>query len=99
MAPSVEDRPVREAGGKALEAGMDRMAADASGIGIPPWSSQGPSAMHANLNDVHHDASFANDRTLADSHILRVDRRGRIRLRIIDGAPSSKLLARCCIKS
>jgi FtsP/CotA-like multicopper oxidase with cupredoxin domain len=42
------------------------------------------------LNDVQYDAFLANDRTLADPEIVRVDRRGRVRLRIINGASSSQ---------
>jgi FtsP/CotA-like multicopper oxidase with cupredoxin domain len=42
------------------------------------------------LNDVQYDAFLANDRTLADPQIVRVDRGGRVRLRIINGAASSQ---------
>jgi FtsP/CotA-like multicopper oxidase with cupredoxin domain len=42
------------------------------------------------LNDVQYDAFLANDRTLADPEIVRVDRGGRVRLRIINGAASSQ---------
>jgi len=42
------------------------------------------------LNDVYYDAFLANDRTLADPEIVRVERGGRIRLRIINGASSSQ---------
>jgi FtsP/CotA-like multicopper oxidase with cupredoxin domain len=47
-------------------------------------------AMHMDLNDVHYDAFLANDRTLADPEIMRVERGGRIRLRVINGASSSQ---------
>src|SRR6266850_3469260 len=46
--------------------------------------------MHMDLNDAHYDAFLANDRTLADPQIVRVERGGRIRLRIINGASSSQ---------
>ena len=46
--------------------------------------------MHVDLNDVHYDAFLANDRTLTDPEIVRVERGGRIRLRIINGASSSQ---------
>jgi FtsP/CotA-like multicopper oxidase with cupredoxin domain len=49
-----------------------------------------PAAMRMDLNDVHYDAFLANDRTLADPEIVRVERGGRIRLRIINGASSSQ---------
>ena len=42
------------------------------------------------LNDVQYDAFLANDRTLRDPEIVRVDRGGRVRLRIINGAASSQ---------
>jgi FtsP/CotA-like multicopper oxidase with cupredoxin domain len=42
------------------------------------------------LNDVQYDAFLANDRTLGDPEIVRVDRGGRVRLRIINGASSSQ---------
>lgn len=51
--------------------------------------SMGP--MKENLNDIGFDAFLANDRTLADPEVVRVDKRGRVRLRVINGAaPRSK---------
>jgi FtsP/CotA-like multicopper oxidase with cupredoxin domain len=50
----------------------------------------GMGAMRMDLNDVDYDAFLANDRTLADPEIVRVERGGRIRLRIINGASSSQ---------
>jgi FtsP/CotA-like multicopper oxidase with cupredoxin domain len=49
-----------------------------------------PGHMQTGLNDVHYDAFLANDRTLADPEIVRVERDGRVRLRIINGASSSQ---------
>jgi FtsP/CotA-like multicopper oxidase with cupredoxin domain len=48
------------------------------------------SHMRMDLNDVRYDAFLANDRTLADPEIVRVERGGRVRLRIINGASSSQ---------
>ena len=48
------------------------------------------SHMQMDLNDVRYDAFLANDRTLADPEIVRVERGGRVRLRIINGASSSQ---------
>ena len=45
--------------------------------------------MRMDLNDVHYDAFLANDRTLADPQIVRVERGGHILLRVINGASSS----------
>jgi FtsP/CotA-like multicopper oxidase with cupredoxin domain len=42
------------------------------------------------MDDVDYDAFLANDRTLADPEIVHVERSGRIRLRIINGASSSQ---------
>jgi hypothetical protein len=41
------------------------------------------------LNDVDFDAYLANDRTLDDPEVIRVERGGRVRLRIINGAAST----------
>jgi FtsP/CotA-like multicopper oxidase with cupredoxin domain len=43
----------------------------------------------ADLNDVEFDAYLANDRTLADPEVVRVENGGRVRLRIINGAAST----------
>lgn len=41
------------------------------------------------LNDVAYDAYLANDRTLADPLVVRTERKGRIRLRLINGATTT----------
>jgi FtsP/CotA-like multicopper oxidase with cupredoxin domain len=41
------------------------------------------------LNDVEFDAYLANDRTLADPEVVRVEAGGRVRLRIINGAAAT----------
>lgn len=46
--------------------------------------------MTMDLNDIDYDAFLANDRTLRDPAIVRVDRSGRVRLRIINGSSSSQ---------
>ncbi|MBK1841472.1 multicopper oxidase domain-containing protein [Azospirillum sp. YIM B02556] len=45
--------------------------------------------MTMDLNDVDYDAYLANDRTLADPEVLRVERGGRVRLRVINGATTT----------
>ncbi len=50
----------------------------------------GAAVPRMDLNDVDYDAFLANDRTLADPEVVRVERGGRIRLRIINGASSSQ---------
>jgi len=59
---------------------MDMMATGMTGTGMAGMD----------LNDVEYDAFLANDRTLSDPEIVRVDRGGRVRLRIINGAASSQ---------
>lgn len=53
--------------------------------GATPMS--GGAAM--DLNDVEYDAYLANDRTLDDPEVVRVERGGRVRLRLINGATST----------
>ncbi|WP_334386011.1 multicopper oxidase family protein [Bradyrhizobium sp. AZCC 2262] len=66
------------------------MAARAPSMAMPGMTMSGPSSMQMDLNDVEYDAFLANDRTLADPEIVRVERGGRIRLRVINGASSSQ---------
>lgn len=46
-------------------------------------------AMPMDLNDIDYDAYLANDRTLDDPEIVRVERGGRVRVRIINGASAT----------
>jgi FtsP/CotA-like multicopper oxidase with cupredoxin domain len=41
------------------------------------------------LNDINYDAYLANDRTLDDPLVVRTERSGRVRLRLINGATST----------
>jgi FtsP/CotA-like multicopper oxidase with cupredoxin domain len=87
---AAEDSRGREGDGHAPEPRMAGMAADAPGMGMARMNMSGPNGMRMGLNDVQYDAFLANDRTLADPEIVRVERGGRIRLRIINGASSSQ---------
>ncbi len=58
--------------------------------GMGAMDMQGYAKAGMDLNDVQFDAFLANDRTLADPEIVRVDRGGRVRLRVINGASSSQ---------
>ena len=49
----------------------------------------GHSMAGQHLNDVEFDAYLANDRTLDDPEIVPVERAGRVRLRVINGASST----------
>ena len=44
------------------------------------------------VNDVNYDAYLANDRTLDDPDIVRVEKGGRVRLRIINGSSGTNFL-------
>ncbi len=51
----------------------------------------GAPGMAMDLNDVVYDAFLANDRTLDDPQVVRVERGGRVLLRVINGSAASKL--------
>lgn len=51
-------------------------------------SSGGMSGM-MDVNDIEYDAYLANDRTLDDPEVVAVERKGRVRLRIINGATAT----------
>ena len=59
-----------------------------SGMAMPMGNSSGRGAA-ADLNDIDYDAYLANDRTLADPQVVRVERGGRVRLRLINGASAT----------
>jgi FtsP/CotA-like multicopper oxidase with cupredoxin domain len=46
-------------------------------------------SMPMDLNDIDYDAYLANDRTLADPEVVKVERGARVRLRIINGATAT----------
>jgi len=85
-----EDIPRGKGGSHAPEPRMAGMAADVAGLLMPGTTMVAPGGMRMGLNDVHYDAFLANDRTLADPEVVRVERGGRVRLRIINGASSSQ---------
>ena len=49
----------------------------------------GMGGMEMDLNDIDFDAYLANDRTLSDPEIIRVERGGRVRLRLINAASAT----------
>lgn len=62
------------------------------GHGMPPRAGgHGPGHMMGmtHANDVRYDAFLANDRTLDDPDVVRVEKGGRVRLRIINGATAT----------
>ena len=60
-------------------AGMDHGGMD---MGAMP-------GMAMDLNDIEYDAYLANDRTLDDPEVVKVDKGGNVRLRIINGATAT----------
>jgi FtsP/CotA-like multicopper oxidase with cupredoxin domain len=58
-----------------------------SGMSMSGMSMSAPPAM--DLNDIEYDAYLANDRTLDDPEVVRVEKSGRVRLRIINGATAT----------
>ncbi|MCA1370367.1 multicopper oxidase domain-containing protein [Bradyrhizobium sp. BRP14] len=58
--------------------------------GAPSMSAMDMPGMPAmDLNDIEYDAYLANDRTLDDPEVVAVERGGRVRLRIINGATAT----------
>ena len=51
-----------------------------------------PDGMGMDLNDVSYDAFLANDRTLDDPEVVRVDKGKRVRLRIINAASATNFM-------
>jgi FtsP/CotA-like multicopper oxidase with cupredoxin domain len=90
MTQKMEKAPGRTVGSNAPHASMSSMAADTPDTGMSGMDISRPGGMHMDLNDVHYDAFLANDRTLADPEVVRVERGGRVRLRVINGASSSQ---------
>jgi FtsP/CotA-like multicopper oxidase with cupredoxin domain len=75
---------------RAPDPAMQGMGMGMKGLGMTGTGMTGTGMAGMDLNDVQYDAFLANDRTLADPEIVRVDRGGRVRLRIINGASSSQ---------
>jgi len=68
--------------------GMSGMNGMASG-GLSAGGMAGMSGMAPDINDFDFDAYLANDRTLSDPEVVRVEKGGRVRLRIINGAAAT----------
>jgi len=79
-----------ESNGGMTQPGMAMPGMAKPGTAQPGAPMAEPGQMTMDLNDVEYDAFLANDRTLADPEVVRVDRGGRVRLRIVNGASSSQ---------
>ena len=62
-----------------------------SGMAMPGTAMSGMAmpGMQMDLNDIDYDAYLANDRTLDDPEVFAVDKGGRVRLRVINGAAAT----------
>src|SRR5580704_4563200 len=71
--------------------GMDMGGMNMSGMDMSHGSvsGMGQGGMKPDLNDVAYDAFLANGRTLEDPEVFAVDKAGRVRLRLINGAAST----------
>ena len=58
----------------------------AMNMSMPGMDHGGMPGMSMDLNDIEYDAYLANDRTLDDPEVIRVEKGGNVRLRIINGA-------------
>ena len=65
---------------------MDQMDMSSMSMGADRMSMP---RMAMDVNDIAYDAYLANDRTLDDPEVIKVERRGKVRLRIINGATST----------
>ncbi|WP_119303794.1 multicopper oxidase family protein [Dongia deserti] len=81
MAPAAQDP----------HAGHDMSNMDMSGMDMPHDMSQMNMA-GMDLNDVSYDAFLANDRTLDDPEVVRVDKGQRVRLRVINAASATNFM-------
>ncbi|WP_373371351.1 multicopper oxidase family protein [Microvirga sesbaniae] len=59
------------------------------GAPVSGHAGHGVPAMAMDVNDVEYDAYLANDRTLDDPEVVRLDKGGRVRVRIINGATAT----------
>ena len=89
---------LRQGGGRAMETGSEAPAmsmgtgqADMDHGGMA-MGGQPTAAMDMDINDIEFDAYLANDRTLADPEVVRVEVEGRVRLRLINGAAATNFL-------
>lgn len=73
-------------------AAMDHSQMDMSGMDMSGMDMSAMPMSGADLNDVAYDAFLANDRTLDDPEVVRVEKGQRLRLRIINGAAATNFI-------
>lgn len=85
---------LKGASGSGAHAGMDMGGMDMGGMDMGGMNhgvsrpGETPAGV-MDLNDIEYDAYLANDRTLIDPEVVRVEKGGRVRLRIINGATAT----------
>jgi FtsP/CotA-like multicopper oxidase with cupredoxin domain len=84
LAELTRGAPIAHGGMNMPEGGMAGMDHGDMDIGT-----MGMGGMAMDLNDIEYDAYLANDRTLDDPETIDVERGGRVRLRIINGATAT----------
>ena len=72
--------------GNTCGGGMEQLDMSSMSMGADRMSMP---RMAMDVNDIAYDAYLANDRTLDDPEVIKVERRGKVRLRIINGATST----------
>lgn len=79
---------LKDGGGHAMP--MDHSAMGSRAMAQMPMDGmQGMPMAMMDLNDIDYDAYLANDRTLEDPEVVQVERGGRVRLRVINGATAT----------
>lgn len=69
--------------------GVSMGGTDMGGMKGMDMSGESMSGMSMDINDLDYDAYLANDRTLDDPELIAVERGGRVRVRIINGAAAT----------
>ena len=75
--------------GAGMAHGLDHGTGQNMGHVMQHGAAEAPADGGPDLNDVAFDAYLANDRTLADPQVVRTERAGRVRLRLINGAAAT----------
>jgi FtsP/CotA-like multicopper oxidase with cupredoxin domain len=74
---------------KAPEELLAGLTGGSASDGMAGMGHGGHGGMAMDLNDIEYDAYLANDRTLDDPEVVAVERGGRVRLRLINGATAT----------
>jgi len=94
-APAAGGTPMNHGamGHGAMKGGTGHMTS--SGAMPMPGHAMAPGMAGMDLNDIDYDAYLANDRTLDDPQVVPVEKGGRVRLRIINGATATAFTIDC----